>query len=95
MGDVASREIVGLELVGREGQSGFYRGNTAVDDKRWRDLTKAHEDEIEQAHGSTRGARLKPDTEEFDQDGEKDQADNDCCSEEYDTEKVAEFFYNS
>ena len=72
MGDVTSREVVGLELVGSEWESGFYRGNAAVNDERRGNLTKAHEDEVEQADGSTGCARLKPDAEEFDQDGEKD-----------------------
>ena len=95
MGDITPGEVVGLELVGSERQSGFYRGNAAVNNERRGNFTKAHEDEVEQADGSTGGARLKPDAEEFDQDGEKDQADNDGCSEEDDAEKVAEFFYNS
>jgi hypothetical protein len=71
MGDVSSREVVGLELVSREGESGFYRGDAAVNDQRRRNLTEAHEDEVEKAHWSARCARLKPDTEEFDQDGKK------------------------
>ena len=79
MGDVSSREVVGLELVSREGESGFYRGNAAVNDQRRRNFTKAHEDEVEKAHWSARCARLKPDTEEFDQDGKENKESNDCC----------------
>ena len=95
MGDVASGEVVGLELVGSEWQSGFYRGNAAVNNERRRNFTKAHKDEVEQAHGSTRCARLKPDAEEFDQDGEKDQGNNNGGPDEHDAEKIAEFIYNS
>ena len=79
MGDVTSREVVSLELVGREGESGFYRGNAAVNDQRRGNLTEAHEDEVEQADGSAGCARLKPDTEEFDQDSEENKESNDCC----------------
>lgn len=79
MGDVSSREEVGLELVSGEREPGFYGGDAAVNDQRRRNLTEAHEDEVEQAYGSAGCARLKPDAEEFDQDGEENKESNDCC----------------
>ncbi len=75
MGDVTSGEVVSLELVGGERESRFDRGNAAVNDQRRGNLTEAHEDEVEQADGSTGCARLKPDTEEFDQDSEENKAE--------------------
>ena len=70
LGDIALSEIVGLELVGLEGQAGLRSGNKGHHDSIGIDAPPAHEHEMDEADPDARQDCLEP--ERYGEEPEKD-----------------------
>ena len=74
---VATGEVVGRNLVGRDLDAGLDRRDAGVDHEAIGHTTKAHAEQVQHAHGSAIQLGLQPDSDEGDKDGRRDEDGDD------------------